>query len=67
MSQQPQRYDGYVRMADFLALKRDLEEYKNWAKERQQLLDSFWKERLTWIGLVIASWTVTVMAILKVI
>jgi hypothetical protein len=67
MSQPPQRYDSYVRLADFLALKRELENFKEAATERQKLLDGFWKERLAWISLIIASWTVTVMALLRVI
>lgn len=42
MAQAPQRYDSYVRLADFLALKRELEEYKQTAADRQKMMDAFW-------------------------
>lgn len=54
-------------MADFVALKREFDDYKELATERQKLYDKFWKERLTWISILVASWTVTVMAVLHII
>jgi uncharacterized membrane protein len=54
-------------MSDFIALKREMEEFKDLTAQRQKLYEQFWKERLTWISLILTSWTISVAAILHLI
>ena len=54
-------------MADFVALKREFDDYKELEAQRQKSYDRLWKERLTWISILIASWGLTVMALLRII
>lgn len=63
---------GYVTVEDYWKLKKEIQEYKLVSDEREKALerreklkDRLWQERLAFLSLLIASWSVIVYLLVR--
>ena len=44
----------YVTKEEIIKLKKELQEFKARQEEKDKLIDSFWKERIAYISIIVA-------------
>jgi hypothetical protein len=64
-----ERITGYrdIGMKEIYDLKKEFQEFKAVVEEREKLKDRMWTERLTFLGLLIASWAITIGVLLHLV